>query len=1221
VAGINVGELEAVLRLRDEMSSQLQSSLKVLDKLDAALGQTDEALKHTEKQSEATGIAIGVVLGGWIEKASERIIEFGTEALQTAAKAETLVGVSRFMGQQVGYTSASIDALSHSLEKQGITTVQSRDTIIQLIRANLDLGKATDLAAVAQSAARATGENSSETLNRLIHGIQTLQPEVLRSSGIVVSADQEYQKWAATHGRVAQSMSGVEKQQALLSAVLREGEKIAGVYGVTNEFVGGKLQSLKRYQEEAGRSLGEMFLPALRIGVDLLTAFYKELAKSPEVFAATAGAIAVAGVALSVSWAVPVAAAVAATYLLMSAFTDTTDPVKNLSFALAFLSDFVQSLRIEWTNMVATAEGFEAKLADVFALVAKAQSNKEQQGYWEAYASSARLARDETEKTVKALETARDTHTSTAAATKNASAALDELQKHAAELAKQTAEAAAKEAAHAAALKAAAAAAKKHAEEIKNLTQQYTSMMEGLPSDKDTDKLTVLWGILSNHINELTDKDLLKLREEFKKLGTDGQAAAQQLTDVIQNSGRLFGRELPRTMSAGEYQIQKTTEEIAQAYVRQENEKYNETFKTNAEIAKQAAAELALGHISGVVYDKIISDLKVVPEHTEKATKASFDWQKAIQQVADTFQLLGFDANTTLGSIVSSIGLAITGFVAYDAARKKATAPGATEEDKEAFRWQQIQAGIAAAAAAVAIYQKNKENLNAGAAALSGAAQGAAAGAAFGLPGAIIGGVLGGLIGLFSGSKWRDMAKTAANVLGVAVTDEMAKAVDATMKQLNVSAPTAALLNLDKAMASSTRSAASFAPQVLALIAGVASGAVPAKQGVEQITKAWQAMSAEAGQGRVTKEMLAIMAAAKAAGVQVQTIRDFIKGLATDAIPVLESAWKSLDKHSVDLEKQMGNLAAATAGAFQALLESGASISEIFKQLGPVIDAAVKSYEELGLDVPDVLGNVVQLREFVQAHQDLANAMAGWGSVIKLAAAGFGDLGTAVLQVTEFMKQAEAAGLTHAQALFLNRDALREIDYLYQHGLLPDLDEGTKKLIDEAKAGGLLDPTPQDRMATATEHLVEVMALLAEHFGVTLPKSIQDYIDSLNNIPSDVSTNVHLHVPNDPGDPNSNYDPNTQPTASGWAGWVNRPTKRLFGEAGPEFVSITPAAEMRTSGPRGLSSTAGGGITINVDARGATDPAATSRAVLAGLQTTQAQGVIAEIARRQVRAR
>jgi hypothetical protein len=279
----------------DLTTAQYDQRLKILSQtetearektaqLDQAVGGLGKTTKAVEGPVTALRVAVGVLAADLVLKAARSAIVFGKEALLTSARVETLGSVAQFLGQQSGHTAGEIDALVAALVQQGITTGQANDTVIQLTRANLGLADATQLATVAQSLARATGENSSETLGRLIHGVQTLSPLMLRHAGVVVQLDQEYKEFAAAAGRTVESLSGQEKQQIALAAILREGDRVMGVYGVTNESVGGKLQSMARHQEEASRAIGDVFKPALVLAVDVLTWFLQLVQRAPALF-------------------------------------------------------------------------------------------------------------------------------------------------------------------------------------------------------------------------------------------------------------------------------------------------------------------------------------------------------------------------------------------------------------------------------------------------------------------------------------------------------------------------------------------------------------------------------------------------------------------------------------------------------------------------------------------------------------------------------------------------------------------------------------------------------------------------------------------------------------------------------------------------------------------------------------------------------------------------
>lgn len=282
VSSLTASELARVGARAAEAAEKMQlMGIQVPERLQAIAA----AATSAKPSLDALSVAAGQVLADAAVAGARAVKEIATESAATAIRAESLASVARFLGAQSGYTAGEVDSLVDALKRQGITTTQSYDTVIQMTRGNLSLADATKLATSAQSLARASNENSSATLGRLIQSVQTLDTSQLKAIGVVVQLEKENAKFAATQGRTAESLSMTERQQVALSAIFREAERVAGVYGVTAENVGGQLKSMERHQEEAARALGEVFMPAVRLGTDALTGLYQLVQKAPTEFA------------------------------------------------------------------------------------------------------------------------------------------------------------------------------------------------------------------------------------------------------------------------------------------------------------------------------------------------------------------------------------------------------------------------------------------------------------------------------------------------------------------------------------------------------------------------------------------------------------------------------------------------------------------------------------------------------------------------------------------------------------------------------------------------------------------------------------------------------------------------------------------------------------------------------------------------------------------------
>lgn len=261
------------------------------DRFDARLsnmaGRADRSFSNIEKNVGGIGKVAGIV-GGIVSSVSTKALDmvlgtaqqaqaFLKECGNLAARAETLGVVLDVVGKNAGYSKKEIGEFQQGLQKTGISILESRESLSRMVQSELDLTQATKLARTAQDAAVIAGINSSEAFQRILWGITTLQPEILRTMGLTVDIQGSVQKWAAANGRTAESISQTERKQIALNAVLEAGTKITGAYEAAMSTVGKKMTSLVRYQQDFMVLLGQVFLEGMGANVDFMTAKLKEM--------------------------------------------------------------------------------------------------------------------------------------------------------------------------------------------------------------------------------------------------------------------------------------------------------------------------------------------------------------------------------------------------------------------------------------------------------------------------------------------------------------------------------------------------------------------------------------------------------------------------------------------------------------------------------------------------------------------------------------------------------------------------------------------------------------------------------------------------------------------------------------------------------------------------------------------------------------------------------
>ena len=253
---------------------QVKEGEEALNRLTAAGGKAEASTQSLARAHYTLGtavIAVSGVLGAL------NIAQYIKDATLLQARYETLGVAMRVVGNNAGYTSKQMEAAAVSLQRTGISMLESRQQIVKLVSAQIDLSKASELARIAQDAAVISNMNSSAAFSHLIQGISTAQPEVLRTIGLNVSMERSYAEMARTLGVAVNQLTQTQRTQAILNSVMREGQAIAGTYEAAMGTAGKQLNSMARYVENLKVILGETFNEALVIAVEGQTQALKSL--------------------------------------------------------------------------------------------------------------------------------------------------------------------------------------------------------------------------------------------------------------------------------------------------------------------------------------------------------------------------------------------------------------------------------------------------------------------------------------------------------------------------------------------------------------------------------------------------------------------------------------------------------------------------------------------------------------------------------------------------------------------------------------------------------------------------------------------------------------------------------------------------------------------------------------------------------------------------------
>ena len=226
-----------------------------------AANQTLDFSNQTKSSMRLAGQAIKAFATGYAVK---KIVDFGKQSVILAGEISQLEVVNRRLAKNAGIAQSVIKEQTQAVKSMGIESKSANQSIAKFMQAELDITKASKLARVAQDAAVVGLTNSSDAFDRLVHGVATLNPLMLRQLGIYVTADEAYNKFANSVGKSASELSSAEKQAAFLNETLVKSVNIAGLYEEAMKEPVKQMGSWVRHFENIKESFGAPFQDLFR---------------------------------------------------------------------------------------------------------------------------------------------------------------------------------------------------------------------------------------------------------------------------------------------------------------------------------------------------------------------------------------------------------------------------------------------------------------------------------------------------------------------------------------------------------------------------------------------------------------------------------------------------------------------------------------------------------------------------------------------------------------------------------------------------------------------------------------------------------------------------------------------------------------------------------------------------------------------------------------------
>jgi len=241
---VNVG---VILRGKDRASDDVR-------KVDKSFGSLNKTVVSGVKKYLAIGTAIYGV---------KKAISMALDNASYAANVQQVRMSFESIAEQAGN---SADAILKSMREMSGGTITELDMMLAANRAallGLPVDKLDQLMQIARASATATGESVQQMFNDIVTGIGRTSPMILDNLGITVKIGEATKAYGEQIGKAANQLTGAEKQQALLNAVLAQGETIMRRVGEAGQQITAaeRPQMLTAAWADLRAELGKRLLP------------------------------------------------------------------------------------------------------------------------------------------------------------------------------------------------------------------------------------------------------------------------------------------------------------------------------------------------------------------------------------------------------------------------------------------------------------------------------------------------------------------------------------------------------------------------------------------------------------------------------------------------------------------------------------------------------------------------------------------------------------------------------------------------------------------------------------------------------------------------------------------------------------------------------------------------------------------------------------------------
>jgi len=269
---VEIGKISGRVSLDSkEFTTAISQCVASLNTLKASVGASTMTLPKMGEEAKAAAGGVTLLDGACKSLMSTikplvaifgvwKIAGFLKDSGMMSARVEQLGIMMRRLGANIGYSADQMENYAKAIEAKGITEEASRQSILRLIQANVDLGEAANIARIAQDAAKVGNINSSEAMQTVSMALATGMSRQLRYMGLTVNFGKAE---AAMRRELGRALTDEEMKLARVNELKRASISIQGAYEAGFSTTAGQIQSFARHLDNFKNNLGKAFTPMM----------------------------------------------------------------------------------------------------------------------------------------------------------------------------------------------------------------------------------------------------------------------------------------------------------------------------------------------------------------------------------------------------------------------------------------------------------------------------------------------------------------------------------------------------------------------------------------------------------------------------------------------------------------------------------------------------------------------------------------------------------------------------------------------------------------------------------------------------------------------------------------------------------------------------------------------------------------------------------------------